>query len=243
MWKRLPENAFTQYGQTLRTFMMSKNPVSEVVEAVIANRKTEKVLCEVSTHEPVPRKLAQRYKEVILRSVKAAGWAPFHYPRNHDGITEPWRAHILWDDAARKLAIHLENELRLTSKEPRLAAACSALILVTWIPEFYGSKLANASSLSRENQISRDEEHLAATAAMVQNLLLLLTAHNMGTYWSSGGKLRHRKLLEHIGAGAEERLLAAVFVEYPELKDRPRERKPGSLRHNRGDQWIKEVQL
>ena len=65
---------------------MSKNSDSEVVEAVIANRKTEKVLCEVSTHEPVPRELVQRSKNVILRSVKAAGWAPFHHPRNYNGI-------------------------------------------------------------------------------------------------------------------------------------------------------------
>ena len=87
----------------------------------------------------------------------------------------------------------------------------------------------------------KDEELIAATGAMVQNLLLLLTAHGMGTYWSSGGQLGSAKFLGTIGAGDNEKLLAAVFVEYPETLNDDKPRKPGKLRDRRSDGWIREV--
>ena len=54
---------------------------------------------------------------------------------------------------------------------------------------------------------------------MVQNLLLALTAKGMGNYWSSGGKLRERAAFNYLSIPQLERLLAAVFVEYPEMRD------------------------
>jgi len=131
----------------------------------------------------------------------------------------------------------------LPRKEPRLAAACSALVLVTWLPEFYDIDSQQASKLDREAQIARDEEHLAAASAMVQNLLLMLTAHGMGNYWSSGGKLRGPEMFDYLGIPQQERLLAAVFIEYPEMMDDSKERKAGSQRNNRSDKWIREVTL
>ena len=89
----------------------------------------------------------------------------------------------------------------------------------------------------------RDEEHLAAASAMVQNLLLLLTARGMGTYWSSGGKLRAPEMFDYLSIPQHERLLAGVFVEFPEAMDAPHQRIPGKLRDRRGDGWIREVKL
>ncbi len=62
-----------------------------------------------------------------------------------------------------------------------------------------------------------NNEHLAATAAAVQNFLLLCTAAGMGTYWGSG-TVFEQHLFEPLRIGNNsdaERLLAAVFVNFP----------------------------
>ncbi|MBB6430365.1 nitroreductase [Algisphaera agarilytica] len=123
--------------------------------------------------------------------------------------------------------------MKPTNKIPPMMYGCGALVLVTWLPQA-GDNPAPA-------QRAIDEEHIAATGAMVQNLLLLLTAHGMGTYWSSGGQLGSAKFLETIGAGSNEKLLAAVFIEYPETLNDDKPRKPGKHRDRRSDGWIREV--
>lgn len=212
-----------------------------IVANVIQQRKTEKVLCEVDEHASPSTQSDAAHKRSVLASLETAGWAPFHFARHPNGIAEPWRAHIVWPRDLKKLALYLRDELGLTSNEPRLVAGCSALILVTWLPEFHDPVVAARSSLSAEKRRTRDEEHLAATAAMVQNLLLMLTAHGMGTYWSSGGKLRGPEAFEYLGISTDERLLAAVFIEYPKSLGAPKQRKPGAHREKRCDAWIREV--
>lgn len=222
---------------------MDDTTIPETIEDIIRSRKTEKVLCDVEERKLIPAEVARRNQEVVLQSIKTAGWAPFHFPRKVDGIAEPWRAHVLWHDDVKKAATYLRDELNVTTKEPRLAAGCSALVLVTWLPEFYDLESQSASKLDREDQLKRDEEHLAAASAMVQNLLLMLTAHGMGTYWSSGGKFRGSEMFAYLGIPNHERLLAAVFIEYPEMMDDSKERKAGSQRNNRCEEWVREVSI
>ena len=221
---------------------MREENVDSLIGELIRTRRTEKVLCDVNDHVPVPRDIATRNRKIVLRSLEVAGWAPFHYPRNATGISEPWRAHVLWHDQAHRVGEYLCHELKTTGKEPRLCAACSALVLVTWLPEFYAQRVHGNAGVA-EQHLRRDEEHLAATAAMVQNLLLMLTAYGMGTYWSSGGKLRESAVFQQLGIAAEERLLAAVFIEYPEMRDESRQRIAGKLRENRCTDWIREIAL
>ncbi|MEO0949050.1 MAG: nitroreductase, partial [Cyanobacteria bacterium J06641_5] len=121
------------------------------IESLILNRRTEKVTCEVESYKPVPADVAKRNRETVLQAVRTAGWAPFHYPREVSGMAEPWRAHILWHDDVEKVAIYLRDELKVTTKEPKLAAASSVLILVTWLPQFYDLESRT------EAQISVDE--------------------------------------------------------------------------------------
>lgn len=222
---------------------MSESSVPKTIEDIIRERKTEKVLCEIEAHRSVPAEIAERNREIVLQAIKTAGWAPFHYPRKVDDLAEPWRAHVLWDQQAKQAAVYLQDELEVTSKEPKLAAACSALVLVTWLPEFYDDASRSTSNVDPETQRARDEEHLAAASCMVQNLLLILTAYGMGNYWSSGGKFKGPEMFNYLSIPQQERLLAAVFIEYPEMRDESRERKPGSLRNERSDQWIREVSL
>jgi len=222
---------------------MTPNQIAAELSRIVRARKTEKVMCDVDSHQSIPADIATKNKEIVLEAIKTAGWAPFHFPRNVDKIAEPWRAHVLWSEEARKAAEYLTNHLEVTTKEPKLAAGCHALVIVTWLPEFYDLESQQSSKLTREEQIKRDEEHLAATSAMVQNLLLLLTANQMGTYWSSGGKFRGSEMFDYLGIDSKERFLAGIFIEYPELVDEAKERKAGAHRGKRCENWIREVTL
>ena len=98
------------------------------------------------------------------------------------------------------------------------------------------------SSSPTEKQLQVDEEHLAATAAYVQNLILILTSHGFGTYWSSGGQFRSEVMRDKLGIQHNGRLLAAVFVDYQTDQD-SYERLPGKLRDRRStdQQWFKSI--
>ena len=222
---------------------MNNKTIPEIVETIIRSRKTEKVVCDIESYRPVPADIAAHNREIVLRAIKTAGWAPLHYQRIEGGIAEPWRAHVLWQDEAKKAAFFLRNELKTTTNELRLTAACNALVIVTWLPEFYNPVAQRTSELPRMLQISHDEDHLAATGAMVQNLLLILTAHGMRNCWSSGGKFRGQEMFNYLGIPSNERLIATVFIEYPEMRDESKECQAGSLRNSRCENWIREVSI
>lgn len=218
---------------------MSNKP--DIIKAIIKERKTLKVLGDAQNLALITPESASQNRALVLDSLQIAGWAPFHYARGEDSLAEPWRAHVLWHKECQKLAPKLFQwfpSMKPSSKIPRMMYACGALVLVTWIPQFY-----HIVEDKKDSQLATDEEHLAASSAMVQNLLLLLTAHGMGTYWSSGGKLRSELFFERVGIPAKERLLAAVFVEYPETLDNRQDRLPGKHRDSRSDGWIKELNL
>lgn len=209
---------------------------AEIVAQVIRARVTEKVLAnDAFQHQLTADVEAVNYQKV-LAALETAGWAPFHYPRNVDDIAEPWRAHVLGREQAQQAAKYLSEELGVKSKEPMLTAACNALVLVTWLPE--------ANPDNAEKITLRNNEHLAASSAMVQNLLLMLTAEDMGNYWSSGGKLGSTEMFDYLGISTDEALLAAVFVEYPQAKlmdDENKQRKPGAHRDKRSLNWVREI--
>ena len=212
----------------------------KIVEATIKRRKTLKVLGSSENLAVLTPEAVERGRQLVLESLQIAGWAPFHYAREEDGLAEPWRAHVLWHQDCQKLAPKLFDwfpSMKPSNKIPSMMSACGALVLVTWIPQFY--EVENR----KPAQVATDEEHLAASSAMVQNLLLMLTAHGMGTYWSSGGPLGAAELFERVGITSKERLLAAVFVEYPETMDETRDRIPGKHRDRRSSGWIREVSV
>ncbi|MEM9365487.1 MAG: nitroreductase family protein [Planctomycetota bacterium] len=208
-----------------------------VLRSVMHARKTEKVLVEHGQGQELTLAKLEQYRAIIAALLIDAGMAPFHYYRGVDSIAEPWRAHAMMQPETRRLAALLRDDLGIRSKEPKLLEGCGAVILITWLPE--AELKSDTLDASSQKVRKRDEEHLAATAAMVQNLLLLLTAHGFGNYWSSGGVLGREEAFERLSIPEEERLMAAIFIAFPELNDQPSEKKYGSQRDKRSDQWIR----
>ena len=215
---------------------------------LIRSRITLKVLQDVESPVQIPTEVAVANDAKVLAAVKSAGWAPFHYDRAVDGIAEPWRAHVLWNQQCQHIAREFHNwfdDVKPNNKLPLMLSACGALVLVTWIPQFSNADQRSSDELPKEKQLQVDEEHLAATAAMVQNLTLILTAQAMGTYWSSGGQFRTPEMFEKLGIATNQRLLAALFVEYPETTGESKERLPGKQRTNRSADagWMRVIEF
>lgn len=211
----------------------------EIVREVIRSRCTFKVLADVAT--PIDLGPTDSSDEFVRSSVENAGWAPFHYDRGHAGIAEPWRCHIIWHATCRKIATglpHWFSNMKPNNKLPSMLSACGALVMVTWIPTL------DSEIPDPEKRRSVDDEHLAATSAMTQNLLLLLTAGGFGTYWSSGGQLKSPEMFARLEIPTTERLAAAVFVEYPESKSLNLERLSGKNRTKRSSasSWTREIE-
>ncbi|MEM6978332.1 MAG: nitroreductase family protein [Planctomycetota bacterium] len=204
---------------------------------IIHARRTEKVLVRPDAGQTLSPERLEHYQSLIHQSLIDAGMAPFHFPRGVDDIAEPWRAYSLMQPDARALSLVLREEMAITSKEPQLLDGCGAVVLMTWLPESAadGSDAPHLAAKLRR----RDEEHLAATSAMVQNFLLLCTAHGLGNYWSSGGVLGGPDVFKHLSIPTSERLIGAIFIDVPEAADQPAERKPGAHRNNRCDRWIR----
>jgi nitroreductase len=209
------------------------------IERTIRNRRTSKVLANPEQPSFVDPIVAEQMDTIVLEAISAAGWAPFHYDRRHNDIAEPWRCHLLRHQACRNLAAKFSDwfgDVKPNNKSPNMLAACGALVLVTWLPQ-------NDAEGDVERLRTINEEHLAAAAAFVQNLLLLLTARGMATYWSSGGLLRGPNAFQKLGISSSERLLAAVFIQYSD--DPASEKLPGGLRDRRtpSHHWVREIQL
>jgi len=183
----------------------------QIVQEVIRLRKTEKVLADPGS--PVEYTAAQlsRGDNLVKQAIQDSGFAPFHYDRKCDGLAEPWRVYWLDRESCLRLATALPGlipSMKPNNKLPALLSACGSLALYTWLPQT-GVEISDSRKLQRVNR-----EHLAATAAAVQNLLLLLTATGIGNYWASGELLADH-VFSHFGIDPEQVLTAAVFANYP----------------------------
>ena len=177
---------------------------------------------------------------LVEQAIGNAGWAPFHYDRQVDGIAEPWRATILPQAMCREIGSRLVEwcpDLKPGNKMPAMLSVCGCVVLVTWLPQT-SADISDSAKLSDVNF-----EHVAAAAAFVQNLLLLLEAKGLGTYWGSGGMFCDRSIMSRLGLSDIEKLLAAVYIEYPASKGMPLERIPGGNRARRqpSSQWTRIV--
>ncbi len=222
----------------------------QTVTRVMRKRRTFKVMGDVDTPVQIDAATAEKNRAILLESVKSADSAPFHYDRQCENVPQPWRVDILWHDSCQKVASNFYrwfDDVKPGNKLPSMLSACGACVLVSWLPQFPNSASQDEgeSILPKTKQIQIDQEHLAAASAYVQNLMLLLTAANMGTYWSSGGQFRTREMMDRLSMAAPRQLLAAVFVEFPESNASDVQRVPGKLAQARAnpDRWLNIVQL
>jgi nitroreductase len=193
------------------TFNEMPDSMQQAVRMVIRGRRTTKVFASIDHPPTIDSESLRRGDEIVRQSIADAGWAPFHFDRKADGIAEPWRVHVLREESCRAIARNFAQwfpDFKPGNKMPAMLAACGCAVIVTWLPQ----KPAAGEEASK--LINVNEEHLAATAAFVQNMLLLLDAAGLHTYWSSGGLLKTPEAFKRLGIANDQQLLACVFVDY-----------------------------
>jgi nitroreductase len=202
---------------------------------VVRERTTCKLLGDPESPLEWTPVVLEGHRRVLEECLAAAGWAPFHFARNIDGVAEPWRAHLLSSDACRRLARQLPDlvEVPPRNRLRQLLAGCGALAIVTWL------KVDDLDDAARQRHVN--EEHLCAAAAYTQNLLLLLTAAGFGSYWASPGLLDSPGVRNQLELPAREALIAAVFCGFPDPVAGVCETLSGGNRKLRSapDQWIR----
>lgn len=182
----------------------------DVIRAIETRRSIGRV-----KQDPVPRELIER----ILES-------GVHAP-NHK-ITEPWCFHVFSGKGRGELA-------RVRAEIARLQAEA----------EGEGEEMA-AGRISRErkkafrapvviaviSKAGRDEtetlENYAACAAAVQNMQLTAHALGLAAMWRTGPVVYHEHMRRFFGLKEEDRIVAHLYVGYPDMGERPRRREPAN---------------
>lgn len=212
------------------------------IKEIIASRRTSKVLAKTP--------LEAEYDHALLESlVNAAAYAPFHYMASSshreklpDKAPEPWRVYILNRAVCREVRKWLMAKDDKT-KVPEMLAAADMLLQVTWCPATENESEADmghgvfAASLT-------NMEHIAATAAAIQNIILTATEHDIPNYWSSGGFLRTAEAFELLGIPQDQILLGSVFFFPCNVSANPKVAMfPGKMRDRRsfGRSWCQKV--
>lgn len=181
------------------------------IEETIKNRKTIKLKTDENKSLPVSDDI--HFKLKVEELISTAGWAPFHYECNEKYRSgklngkEPWRFHALDAQTCRMLlkALQKNTPLKASDGIRQMLATAKTLILATWLPE-------PSSSRKKFYPNVKNMEHIAATGAAIQNLLLLASENGLINYWSSGGVLRKAPMLKFLGIPEDEILLGAIFL-------------------------------
>ncbi|MEX0608691.1 MAG: nitroreductase family protein [Balneolaceae bacterium] len=209
----------------------------------IRSRQTIKL--KVDENNPLPVNTSENFRKEVEKLIEIAGWAPFHYECNsyyQEGDLngkEPWRFHVLDSQTCRDLLEMLKKDIPVKSTEgiKQMLAAADALILVNWLPE-------PSSRTQKFYPNVKNMEHIAATGAAIQNLLLMATEKGIINYWSSGGILRKPAVQKLLGISLDEILLGAVFL-FPDPDDVEAEVITGKNREMRStsEKWMEWVSV
>ena len=184
----------------------------EVNQAIETRRSVGQV-----KQDPVPR-------EIVEKILESAVHAPNHR------LTEPWRFHVFTGKGRGELARARAEVARIQaeaegeeeefaagriSRERRKAFRAPVVIVVI-------------------SKGGRDEvetlENYAACAAAVQNMQL--TAHSLGlaTIWRTGPVAYHPYMREFFGLENGDKIVAHLYLGYPDVTERSRRREPASTR-------------
>ena len=182
----------------------------ELVEAIWSRRSVGRV-----RQDPVP-------EETVRAVLESAVHAPNHK------ITEPWRFHVFTGKGRGELA-------RARAETARLQAGA----------EGEDAEMA-AGRISRErkkafrapviiaviSEAGRDEvetlENYAACAAAVQNMQLTAHSLGLGAIWRTGPVAYHEHTRSFLGLESGDRIVAFLYLGYPDMGERPRRRKPAA---------------
>jgi nitroreductase len=200
----------------------------------IRTRKTTKVLAGDAWE---PSLTEHEQKELCDHLLTLAAEAPYHYKSaerykiGEQTSSLPFRCYTLDGATCNALATKLEALDPPPGKILNMLWAAELLVLTTWLPDVFGAQPEERimEPLPFVGNL-RNMEHIAATSAAIQNMLLGATSEGYPNYWSSGGVLRQETARNMLHISMEEVMLGAVFIFPKDAVERAEEIKPGKLR-------------
>ena len=156
--------------------------------------------------DPVPR-------EMIEKLLSAAVQAPNHYK------VRPWRFVVLTGAARARLGDVMAASLQEQHPE--------------YPPEAFNkergkplrSPVLIAVGVDKPSEAKVIEvENICATAAAIENLLLVAHAEGLGAKWRTGDPAMDPKVKEFLGFEADQHLIGFLYIGYPDSDPTPKER-------------------
>lgn len=210
----------------------------------IKQRATTKVL----SSEPWAPSMADADRDVLIgQLLDLAGSAPYHYECSakyrvtlESGL--PFRYYVADAPRCREGVEYASNQGVEAGKIGQMLNTAELLLVVTWLPDTFGEPILDREPIPFTGNL-RNMEHLAATGASIQNVLVGATALGYPTYWSSGGVLRFKTMRSHFKIPQEEIILGGLFIFPKDALARAENVVPGKLRDKGKHQatWSKRV--
>jgi nitroreductase len=166
-------------------------------------------------HDPVPEHLVERILESAV-----------HAP-NHR-ITEPWRFHVFEGKGRGELARARAETARLMAEsEGEHEEMAAGRISRERKKAFRAPVIIAVISAAGRDEVETLENY-AACAAAVQNMQL--TAHSLGlaSIWRTGPVAYHEHMRRFFGLEDGDRIVAYLYLGYPDMGERPRRRSPAA---------------
>jgi nitroreductase len=184
----------------------------EVREAIESRRSVARVKAD-----PVP-------KAMIEEILESAVHAPNHR------ITEPWRFHVFAGkgrgEFARARAELARIQAEAESEEEEYVAG---RISRERKKAFRAPVVIAVISKGGRDEVETLENY-AACAAAVQNMQLSAHALGLGVIWRTGPVAYHPYMRDFFGLENGDKIVAYLYVGYPDVIERPRRRQPASTR-------------
>lgn len=217
------------------------------MDHIIRSRATQKVLAP----QPWAPTLSPEEQRALADELLAlAAAAPYHYAsaeryRSSLSSALPFRFRILSTERCRETADYIAEQEVPAGKVQNMLWAADLLMLVTWLPDVFGTQ-ATEEAMREPIPFTgnlRNMEHIAATSAAIQNVLLGATQRGIPNYWSSGGMLRFDPVRSYLGLPQGEILLGALFLFPKDSADRDAVIAPGKMRDEGKDpaswsEWV-----
>lgn len=156
-------------------------------------------------------------RAIIEEVLENANWAPNHKK------TEPWRFKVFHGKASLE---KLGAEMGAVYKRHTPEDAFKETVFNKFSKNPTRANCVVAICMQRDPAESLPEwEEVAAVACAVQNMWLTCTAHDIGSYWSSPGKII-KNAHEFLPLNDGERCLGLFYMGYHEMPEVERERGP-----------------
>src|SRR5829696_2656949 len=184
----------------------------EVREAIVLRRSIGRV-----KSDPVP-------KEIVEEILESAVHAPNHK------ITEPWRFHVFTGKGRGELARARAELARLQAEaEGEEEEYIAGRVSRERKKAFRAPVVIAVISKGGRDEVETLENY-AACAAAVQNMQL--TAHSLGlaSIWRTGPVAYHEYMRAFFGLREGDRIVAYLYIGYPDMGQRPRRRSPAGER-------------